>query len=72
MPRLVTYGLGGYCENCDPSHDHPLHNLVSDIEIPEEDVPIPLPAADVQVIAEALAALPQEQLDLIKQALGLV
>lgn len=26
----VTYGLGGYCENCVPDHDHPLHNIISE------------------------------------------
>lgn len=25
---IVTFGLGGYCENCDSSHDHPLYNIV--------------------------------------------
>jgi hypothetical protein len=27
MPNEV-YGLGGWCENCDPSHDHPLNNII--------------------------------------------
>ena len=36
--REITYGLGGYCENCDETHDHPLHNLISDIEILDEEV----------------------------------
>ena len=34
--RVVTFGLGGYCENCDETHDHPLHNIVEDVEIPDE------------------------------------
>lgn len=38
MSRMVTFGLGGYCENCDDSHDHPLHNLIEDIEIFEEEI----------------------------------
>ena len=36
MGFMVTYGLGGYCENCDPSHDHPLNNIVSIVDIPDE------------------------------------
>lgn len=31
MP-IVTFGFGGYCENCDQSHDHPLHNIVEVLE----------------------------------------
>lgn len=37
MGRIVTFGLGGYCENCDPSHDHPLHNIVEIIDEPDEE-----------------------------------
>jgi len=33
--RKITYGLGGHCENCDETHDHPLHNIVEDVEIPD-------------------------------------
>lgn len=36
MSRLVTYGLGGYCEDCLPEHDHPLNNLISDMEVSDE------------------------------------
>jgi len=26
----ITYGIGGYCENCDPvKHNHPLNNLIN-------------------------------------------
>ncbi len=35
MGYTVTFGFGGYCENCDPSHDHPLNNIVSIVEEPE-------------------------------------
>lgn len=38
MNRVVTFGLGGYCENCDETHDHPLHNIVEVIENDDEDV----------------------------------
>lgn len=37
MPKIVTYGFGGYCADCDPSHDHPLHNLISEIDVPDEE-----------------------------------
>lgn len=36
MGFQITYGIGGYCENCDPSHDHPLNNIVEVIEITEQ------------------------------------
>jgi len=41
MGFTVTYGKGGYCEDCDPSHDHPLHNLLSRTEIPDEPISAP-------------------------------
>lgn len=34
---IRRYGLGGYCDPCDTSHDHPLHNLVEQVEV--DDVP---------------------------------
>jgi hypothetical protein len=34
----VVFGLGGFCENCDETHDHPLHNIVEVIEIPDEEI----------------------------------
>lgn len=42
---IVTYGLGGYCETCDDSHDHPLHNVIEQrvIEDPQPTGPAPLP-----------------------------
>lgn len=33
---IVTYGLGGFCENCDTTHDHPLNNIVEITETPDE------------------------------------
>jgi hypothetical protein len=36
MSTLVVYGLGGYCAECDSTHDHPLHNIVETIEIDNE------------------------------------
>ena len=26
--RYELYGIGGYCEDCSPDHDHPLHNII--------------------------------------------
>jgi hypothetical protein len=34
--KTVTFGLGGFCENCDATHDHPLHNIVEITETPDE------------------------------------
>ena len=38
MARNETYGLGGYCADCDETHNHPLHNLIEVIEVPDEMV----------------------------------
>ncbi len=35
--KTVTFGFGGYCANCDDTHDHPLHNIVETIEIPDDE-----------------------------------
>jgi len=36
MNSIVTFGLGGYCADCNESHDHPLHNIVEVVELPDE------------------------------------
>ena len=36
MSKEVVFGIGGYCENCDETHEHPLHNIVEVIEILDE------------------------------------
>jgi len=36
MGISIIYGIGGYCADCNPSHDHPLHNIVETVEIPDE------------------------------------
>jgi hypothetical protein len=36
MALNITYGIGGWCENCDPSHDHPLNNILEQVEVPDE------------------------------------
>lgn len=37
MAQQLIYGLGGYCENCDETHDHQLNNLIQVVELPEEE-----------------------------------
>jgi hypothetical protein len=32
MEIEIVYGIGGYCENCNNSHDHPLNNIIEIIE----------------------------------------
>ena len=32
----TVYGAGGFCENCDTTHDHPLNNIIEIIEIQDE------------------------------------
>jgi hypothetical protein len=39
--KEVVYGIGGYCADCDETHDHPLHNLIEIIEVPEVVEPEP-------------------------------
>ena len=36
MSTLTVFGLGGYCADCDTSHDHPLNNIISVEVIPDE------------------------------------
>ena len=51
MSRQVTYGIGGYCEKCSNKHDHPLHNIISDVEIPN---PSPTPLDPIGTLATLL------------------
>jgi len=61
MGYIVTYGEGGY----DPSK--PNNNIIK-----EYDDGVELePQADAQAIAEALAQLPADTLNALKQALGI-
>ena len=67
MSKIIHYGIGGYCEICNPEvHGHPLHNMIFEEEILDLE-----PVSDITQIAEALVSLPQEALDALKQALGL-
>jgi hypothetical protein len=36
MAINTIYGLGGYCSNCGPSHDHPLYNIIEEVEVLDE------------------------------------
>jgi len=31
--KIVTFGIGGYCENCSENHDHPFNNIVEITEV---------------------------------------
>jgi hypothetical protein len=37
MGYIVTYGIGGYCEDCSAEHDHPLHNIVEEVFVEEQE-----------------------------------
>lgn len=37
MSTITVFGLGGYCIDCNPSHDHPLNNIIS-IEVITDEV----------------------------------
>jgi len=61
MSKVIHFGIGGYCENCNPEdHDHPLNNIVY-----EEDVEDIQEISNIMQIAEALNNLPEESLLLI-------
>jgi hypothetical protein len=36
MTTITTYGFGGYCADCTPDHSHPLHNIIEEVELPDE------------------------------------
>jgi len=52
MALNITYGEGGFCENCDDTHDHPLHNIVEQIEVAD-----PEPTAEQRAKESAMAKL---------------
>ena len=52
--KVVTYGLGGWCEECDESHDHPFNNIVGIEEFPD---PPQQPLSGLQLVAALNAAL---------------
>jgi hypothetical protein len=37
MGIIINYGLGGFCADCNASHDHPLNNIISVEEVEEEN-----------------------------------
>lgn len=67
MSRIVTFGLGGWCEHCDPSHDHPPHNIVEDVET----ATIQTPLDSIGVIATLNAVLGVWSLDDAANVAGL-
>jgi hypothetical protein len=32
---ITLYGIGGFCADCDASHEHPLNNIISVEELPD-------------------------------------
>jgi len=38
MAQNITYGVGGWCSECSPEHDHPLENIIEITEIPDEPI----------------------------------
>jgi hypothetical protein len=36
MALNIVYGFGGFCKDCDSSHNHPLNNIVSSVEVEDE------------------------------------
>lgn len=49
----TLYGDGGFCEFCEPSHNHPMHNIIEEAEVPE---PEPTPESIAQKSALAKLA----------------
>lgn len=35
MAQNITFGLGGFCAECDETHNHPLNNILEIIEVPD-------------------------------------
>ena len=34
--QITLYGLGGYCIDCNPSHDHPLNNIIEEYSVEDD------------------------------------
>jgi hypothetical protein len=51
MALDTVYGIGGYCADCDSSHDHPLHNIIEQVEVPDSE------PTDLDTALEKLQAL---------------
>lgn len=37
MALNIIYGDGGFCAECDATHDHPLHNIIEQLEVPDPE-----------------------------------
>lgn len=35
--KTIIFGLGGFCEDCNPLHDHPLNNIIEEIDGPDPE-----------------------------------
>jgi hypothetical protein len=53
---ITTYGLGGFCESCEDTHNHPLHNIVEEIEVPDpvENVVVSQPITPLPIAGETV------------------
>jgi hypothetical protein len=38
MGLNTSYGDGGFCENCDETHGHPLHNIIAEYEVADPEL----------------------------------
>lgn len=37
MMTNTIYGLGGFCSNCEQSHDHPFQNIIEQVEVSDQE-----------------------------------
>lgn len=65
MTTLTTYGLGGYCENCNPAHSHTLDNIEGTIETIDmvESVPLETKFRKSALAKLAALGLTQEEIE---------
>jgi hypothetical protein len=67
MTKVIIYGEGGFCEDCDNTHDHPLNNIVEQYEV-EDLEPTPEEVAKASALAKLSAlGLTEEE---VKALLG--
>jgi len=67
MTHIIVYGIGGFCEDCNNTHDHPLNNVVEQYEV-EDPEPTPEEVAKASALAKLSAlGLTEEE---VKALLG--
>lgn len=67
MSKVIVYGIGGFCEDCDNTHNHPLNNIVEQYEV-EDPQPTPEEATKASALAKLSAlGLTEEE---VKALLG--